>query len=142
MENQMSIVDVVLLGSLAVLGWIDIKQKMIPVVPVVATGIMLLLYRLWEGNSFEGVAAGLLPGAVLLLLAFCTGESIGSGDGLVVCMVGAGCGLENTVAVLGMALVCVALLAIVLLAAGKAGRKTELPFLPCVFAGYIISLIL
>jgi len=138
----MSVIDAVVLGNLAILGWIDIKKKMIPVVPVAVAGSVLLLYRFWEGCTFFEVAAGLVPGAVLLLLAFCTRESIGTGDGLVFCMIGAGCGLENTVAVLGFALVCSALLAIVLLVLRKVRRKTVLPFLPCVFTGYVISLVL
>lgn len=87
------------------------------------------------------LAVGTIPGILLLLLAFCSGESIGKGDGLVLFMLGIYCGVAKAVAVLGMALLLVAVLALILLVLKRANRKTELPFLPCLCAGYLLSMV-
>ena len=69
---------------------------------------------------------------------FATKESIGTGDGLVLCVLGLFCGWRQCLAIFGMALVLSAILSIILLICRKAGRKTELPFLPSLFGGYVL----
>lgn len=137
----MNVVNAILVCGLAVLAYVDIKHKMIPVAPVVLISAILLLYGWWEGQSIAGLAAGILPGGMLLLLAYCTGESIGAGDGIVFCMIGAGCGFTRTITILGGALLLAAIVAGMLLVIKKAERKTELPFLPSVFLSFLLELI-
>lgn len=137
----MNVVEGIILAGLILLAFLDIKKREIPVVPVVAAGVMLVVYRLCTGAGTGIIAVGLLPGLVMMFLSFCTRGGIGVGDGLVLCVLGVGCGVEQAVAVLGLAFVLAALTAAILLATGKAGRKTEFPFLPCVLAGYIIGLL-
>ena len=137
----MNVVDAVLVCGLAVLAYVDIKHKMIPVAPVVLISAVLLLYGWLGGQSIVSLAAGIVPGGMLLLLAYCTGESIGAGDGIVFCMIGAGCGFARTVTILGGALLLAAIVAVVLLIIKKAERKTELPFLPSVFFSFLLELI-
>lgn len=131
----------VMLGALAGLAVLDLKTKRIPVVWVVLLGAATVIYRVIAGAGVWELAAGIVPGLLLLLVAFATGESIGSGDGLVLCALGLFCGVTMTVAVFGMALLLSAVLAIVLLVLRRAGRKTELPFLPCLCAGYLLCLL-
>lgn len=137
----MSCVDIILLICLAILSIWDIKKKMIPVIPIVLTGILLAGYRLWTGVGLIVPGLGLLPGIVLLIAALCTKESIGYGDGLVFCMIGIGCGVQKTMAVLGLSLLAAALTAMVVLVTRKGNRKTKLPFLPCILLGYLLCLI-
>lgn len=116
----------------------DIKTKTVPVAAVVIIAVSVLLYRLCMGIEVLELAIGLLPGIVLLVLAFATRESIGTGDGLVVCVLGLFCGWRRCLAIFGMALVLSAMLSIILLVCRKVGRKTELPFLPSLFGGYLL----
>lgn len=137
----MNIAEWVMMGTLAGFGVYDLKRRRVPVAAVAVCSLVVLVYRLGAGIGFWELAAGLVPGAVLLLLARCTKESIGTGDGLVLCCLGLFCGLRQTVAVLGMALVLSSVMAIVLLVLRRAGRKTELPFLPCLCSGYLLGII-
>lgn len=137
----MSAAEWVVLGVLVGLSICDLKTKKIPVAAVVLFGAAVLGYRLMTGIELLGLLVGLVPGAVLLLLAVLTGESIGIGDGLVLCVVGLFCGLTKAVSVLAMALVLSSVVAMVLLVLKRAGRKTELPFLPCLCSGYLLCLL-
>lgn len=137
----MSIPELVILSGLAGLSVIDLRIKRIPVYGVVLLGIIALAFRLLAGVGIWTLAVGVLPGAFLVLLAYATRESIGIGDGLVTCAMGIFCGIRQTVAVLGMALLLSAVLAMVLLVLKRAGRKTELPFLPCLCSGYLLCLL-
>ena len=130
----------VMLACLAVLAGIDLKIREIPVVPVVVLGIGFAVYRLWNGADVLELVLGVVPGVLLLVLAVCSGESIGVGDGLVLLVFGIFCGVAQAVAVLGMALLLAAVLAMLLMVFRRAGRKTELPFLPCLFGGYLLCI--
>lgn len=116
----------------------DIKTKRIPLLVVIVIAVSVLLYRLCIGTEILELVIGLIPGIVLLMLAFATRESIGTGDGLVLCVLGLFCGWRQCLAVFGMALVLSALLSIILLICHKVGRKTELPFLPSLLGGYLL----
>lgn len=134
----MEAADWAMLGILGGFAVYDIKTKTIPVAAVVVAVIAALIYRLCTGTGIMELAVGLVPGAFVLVLAFVTRESIGAGDGLVLCMLGLFCGWRQCLAVFGMALVLSAVLAMVLVVCRRAGRKTELPFLPSLFGGYLL----
>lgn len=136
----MEVSEGMVLGSLAGFSLYDLRYKEVPAVGLSVFGLAVLIYRLCMGEAWYSLLTGVVPGVVLLLVSLCTKESIGYGDGLMLLVLGVFCGLQKTVAILGMALVLIALAAIVLLVLHKAGRKTELPFLPFVFAGYLLVL--
>lgn len=128
----------VMLAVLTGFAIYDIKTKTIPVVAVAIIAASVLLYRLCMGIGMLELVIGLIPGIVLLVLAFATRESIGTGDGLVLCILGLFCGWQKCLAMFAMALVLSAALSIILLVCRKVGRKTELPFLPSLFGGYLL----
>lgn len=137
----MNIAEGIFLGGLAGFSVYDLKTKKVPVAAVALFGTAVLIYRLCTGAGPAELLPGVLPGLALLLAAVCTKESIGTGDGLLLCVLGVFCGIKKAMAVLGMALVFAALLAVILLVIKRAGKKTELPFLPCLFAGYLLGLL-
>ena len=130
-----------MLGVLAGFSAYDLKYKKIPVAAVALLGVVVLLFRLFMKTGIGELILGVLPGIFLLFLAVCTRESIGIGDGLVLCTIGLFTGLKPAVGILGMALILASLLAMVLLILRRAGRRTALPFLPCLWAGYLLSLL-
>jgi leader peptidase (prepilin peptidase)/N-methyltransferase len=134
----MKVVEWIMLLLLAGFAAYDLKTKTVPLAAVAAFAVGTLVYRICTGTGMAELAAGLVPGAVVLLLAFATRESIGIGDGLVLCVLGMFCGWRQCLAMFGMALVLSSVLAMVLLACRKVGRKTELPFLPSLFGGYLL----
>ena len=137
----MKLSELVVLLCLAVLAGIDLKIRKIPVLPVLFLGLFSVGFRLWAGIGLWELAAGMIPGVILLGLAVCTGESIGIGDGLVLLVLGGFAGIVRTVAVLGVALVLAAALSVCLLLLKKVKRKTELPFLPCLCGGYLLCML-
>ena len=134
----MGAVEWIMLVVLAAFAAYDIKTKTIPVAAVTIAATGILMYRFCIGTAIAELVIGLVPGVLVLVIAFATKESIGGGDGLVLCMLGLLLGWRQCVAVFGMALVLSAVLAMILLVCRKAGRKTELPFLPCLFGGYLL----
>jgi len=116
----------------------DMKTKTVSAAALGVFAISVLVYRLCTGTGIAELAAGLVPGALVLLLAFATKESIGMGDGLMLCVLGMFCGWRRCLAAFGMALVLSAILSIVLLVFKRVGRKTEVPFLPSLFGGFLL----
>ncbi len=137
----MDVAEGIVIGLLLVLSIFDMRTKEVPVWFVGLAAGAALIFRMCESVPVLQLLAGLLPGIFVLLLAVCTRESIGTGDGLVVCALGLFCGLKETVAVFGMALFFAAVVALVLLVLKRAGRKTELPFLPCLCTGYLLCVL-
>lgn len=126
-------------GFLLLLTGYDIRYKTIPVIPVIVMGGMLLTYRVWNGTGWMELLGGCLPGVIFLLISLLTREKIGSGDGLVLLALGCGFAIEEVVGIVGMALFFAAIVAIVLLVVKKASRKTEIPFVPFLFLGFLVT---
>ena len=133
--------EYIMLGCLLILSIVDLRTRKISLLPVLLLGLFAMGYRFWENESLWEVLTGMLPGGVLLLAAWVIKESIGYGDGIVLLVVGVFCGIKKTVAILGISLILAALMAMLLLVLRRAGRKTELPFLPCLCSGYLLCLL-
>lgn len=86
------------------------------------------------------LVTGLLPGAFFLVLAAVTREQIGYGDGLVLLMLGLILGLKRAIAVSLLALLGTFAVSVMMLLLRKAGKKTRLPFVPFLCAGFLAVL--
>ncbi len=119
------------LGSAA---YYDIRWKSIPWT-ILGTGVIfMVICRILQRND-EGIAMllAVLPGIVLLFIAWATGETIGFGDGMSVLLLGGMTGFRNCIWVLCISLMLLSAIAVLLLALKKAGRKTKIPYLPFLF---------
>lgn len=119
----------------------DIRTKKLPMAGLAAAGGAAVVYHMAAGSFSVSLLSGLLPGLFVLLLSYLTKESIGTGDGMLLCAFGLFAGFAETVAVFGMALLLSAVTAMVLLTLRRAGRKTELPFVPFLCGGYLVCLL-
>lgn len=128
----------IMLAVLAGFAVYDMKTKSVSLIAVAVFAVGVLIYRLFAGTGMAELAAGLIPGLLVVMLAFVTKESIGIGDGLMLCVLGMFCGWRRCLAAFGLALVISAVFAMVLLVCRRAGRKTEIPFLPGLFGGFFI----
>lgn len=128
----------IVLMVMAVISFVDIKRKQVSLAVLIPIGAVVLIWKVFQGTEMVEFLTGLVPGVACLLLSYVTGESIGRGDGLVLCILGLLCGMKATLAVFGLALTFSAIWAIFLLILRRAGRKTELPFLPCLSLGYLV----
>lgn len=135
---------VLLLGILAYATWKDMQQKSIPYyLPVIGIAVALLC-RLIEGlpmtETWSVVCQSLLPGCFLLLTAFFTGQKVGYGDGLMVLALGVFTNMTYCVLSLMFGLCVSCFFAMFYLACKKAKMKDQIPFLPFLLVGYVLTL--
>lgn len=100
----------------------------------------VIMQVMWQGLSVGSWLAGALPGLFLLILGWGTLGAVGYGDGVALLVCGSFLGFWGCLEVflLGLFLSCpVSLFFIV---TRRADRKTELPFVPFLLAGYSIWL--
>lgn len=111
----------------------DIRHRKIGIRMSVFTGCAALILDLTAAVSGTGEAVtyigGLVPGVILLFLAFGSGGAAGIGDGICFLVLGALLGTWMTWTVLMCALLLAGICGAVLVFLRKAGRKTRMPFL-------------
>lgn len=114
----------------------DIRKKEIPAVAIVLSGLLALCYMIFGSEKqWMDILYSLIPGMFLLMLSYCTRESIGYGDGLVVLVMGICMGIGICMAAVMAGLIISAVCAVALLVFGKVGGKSRLPFVPFLSAG-------
>lgn len=130
---------------LAYLSVEDIRKKSLPV-PGIAAGLLFVpFFVITEGASNITLLdnlKGMIPGVLLIFISFLSRGQIGIGDGAVVLITGVAIGIGNIVIVLTGALLLISVFSMLMLLLGKLNRKSTLPFVPFVFAGYLGVLIM
>ncbi len=140
LEKIKIIQSVILFAGLAVMAAEDIRKKQISLMPVVfmaAFGILLSVVA-GEWDSWD-VFLRFVPGVCILAAAWLTKETIGYGDGLVVLCLGCFLTAGELLDVCMAAITLAGVIALVLLVFLRKSKKAELPFVPFLFAGCVIS---
>lgn len=119
----------------------DLKDRIVPNLLVGVSAIAVLLLRLvvWEGVLLY------LAGSLFLFLslAFVAGAGwMGGGDVKILSVMALGGGLWATLASLFLASFLGATIMLPAVIAGKMGKKDEFPFVPFIWGGTILSLVL
>ena len=81
---------------------------------------------------------GLLIGLTIILISKITAGKIGMGDGILLCVTGLGLGFWANMELFGIALCLAAVLSIFLMILRLVDHKKSIPFIPFLFAGYLI----
>lgn len=130
--------NVAVLGMLAMCSTQDIKTKRIHVNPILAFGILGVLFHiLWRIPSMESLLLGMVVGAVILLLSILTGGKIGAGDGVLLMVTGIYLGLEQNLQLFFWGLMLCGLWALGLIVLQRSSRKDRIPFVPFLLAAYV-----
>lgn len=116
----------------------DIRKKQISLISCLAAVAGILPVLFVEPGFQNQFFARSLPGLVLLAVSFVTHGAVGAGDGLVILLTGWFLGASVTVEILFWGLFSSALFGIGMMLFRKAGRKTELSFVPFLLLGYCI----
>lgn len=119
----------------------DVREKKIPqnltnTFFIISTGIFLMCYM----QEWKTVFLGVLLGISIIGFSKISGGSIGLGDGKIICISGILLGFKQSLAMLLCALLLAAVWSAVLFAVKKGNRKSSLPFIPFLSAGYLITL--
>ncbi|MEZ3461276.1 MAG: prepilin peptidase [Lachnospiraceae bacterium] len=120
-------------------GIVDVRKKQISRVQI----ILLLLaccavIPFKKETGIADVAGGLAVGFCAVGVSVATREQIGRGDSIVITALGIALGARKCLLVVFAASFLACIAAIAVLAFRIGGRQTRLPFLPAVFAGYVV----
>ena len=123
----------------------DIRKKEIllwEIIAIAALSVTEGVTRYCKG-SFDAAdfALSLIPGAILLILAFLTRQEVGCGDGLMVLAAGPGLGFFVTLTGLSAAVFISGIFSGIFLVMKKAKRKTKIPFAPFLTIGMMAATI-
>lgn len=123
---------------LALLTPEDIKERRISVGKLIAGTLLALICRKLTGhmNAAE-IIGSLVPGIILLLMAVIFRESIGSGDGMAVMVLGLWIGGFCASIVVCLAIMMAGVLAVVYLVRK---RRETIPFIPFLLLGMEVLL--
>ncbi len=141
---------VVLIVALAVLSVIDVRTHRLPrriIYTAAAVGVPWLVVHAWRADEPERLVS-MVAGAVGALAAFwliyvAARGGFGDGDVRLASLLGAYLGfvdLGHVVVGLFLGFALAAVTGLVLMAAGRAGRRTPLPFGPFMAVGALLTL--
>lgn len=123
---------------LIILSIEDIAHKKISVRMTYASIIAALSCAAYgiiiQKDPAANVVWALVPGAIMLGLAFISGEKLGYGDGIVMMTVGLVFGAYSAISAAIIALFFSTIVSVILLVIRHANRNTRLPFIPCITA--------
>jgi len=135
---------------LGVLGYVDLKERIIPN-HMIGAGlifwVVLVLLDIFVGKTaWKSVIAysligGAVCGGILLIVALLSGSALGMGDVKLFTVLGLLYGLNDTYSILLFSIVIMAVVSIALLIARKVTRKTAVPMAPFVAVGFLLSIL-
>lgn len=136
----------VIIGMLLfVAGAMDLKSK------TISRGIIFVLMIVCFAGAFIKVfinkefgiweiIGGVLIGFCAIGLSMVSREQIGRGDGLVIAAIGLMLGFRKCLFAVCMASIIMTLVSVIVLILRKGNRNTRLPFVPALFAGYVMCM--
>jgi leader peptidase (prepilin peptidase)/N-methyltransferase len=135
---MMLIIGIMLLGA----GIADIKSLRLSRFFIVAF-LIVCIGTVFTNKSPDIIAAllGTLVGICALGVSLLSDGQIGRGDGFVIASLGLVLGFRGSLTVVCIASMIMCIVAVVLLILKKGNRKTKIPYIPALFAGYTIFLI-
>ena len=121
---------------------LDIRSRRVPIWMLALGGCLAV----WAAACVRGftwadgaeMLKGCIPGVILLLMAAATGKA-GVADGIVLIFLGICTGGTVCLAVFMLSLLFISLFSGILLALRRAGRDTRLPYLPFLFAAWLLT---
>lgn len=125
---------------LLVLAADDMFKKSVPVA-LLAAGAVPVVMSFFCGPppAKADRLLGLAVGLILLLAAKLSKEMIGYGDAAVLCITGTATGLGMTAVITAVSLFLLLAYSVTMLAKGRLNKKSRIPFLPFIFAGYVLT---
>ena len=126
---------------LLVLSFYDVRYKRVPVWVVLlggAAAVGIGIYRCVCGeNEPVNFLTGMIPGAVLLLLALGT-QKAGWADGVILMFLGSVMGFRQCILATMFSLLLISVLSAVLLILKKANKRTAIPYVPFLSIGFVL----
>lgn len=133
----------ILSAGLGINSIMDLRTKKISLKIMLILFISGCVFRVMQGNLFTlEFVLGLLPGGICLALSYMTRGNIGIGDGFMFLVLGAFLSIEELFVTSMIALGSAGIAAMVLLIGFHKKKNYEIPFVPFMFVGFVITKIL
>lgn len=127
-----------LTASLTLLTISDVRKRSVSIASLVILFLLSVALGIAGKRGIGQMLVGAIPGLVTVILAVITKGKIGLGDALVFVAIGIWCGIKMILSVFFVALFLCSVVGVTLILMKKASRKTALPFIPFILAGYVI----
>lgn len=128
---------IILMVYLMTAVFMDIKEQTVSVkLAAITAAVGIVSQLLYPQMGMAEWLAGLLPAAVLILVAWITKQAVGFGDGCVLGVIGLYTGLWGSIGTLMMGLLLSCPISLFLLVCKKADRRQTIPFVPFLVMGY------
>lgn len=135
---------VILFLWLGILSVLDLRRKRIPVWLLAVGGIILAIMSIdpcaREVKGTAEVVLGLIPGALLLLMAVATRKA-GIADGIVLLLLSLPLDYRMCIVGFVFSLLIMSFVSLCLLVLGEVKGNSKLPYLPFLLAGYMLQMI-
>ncbi|MDE7201881.1 MAG: prepilin peptidase [Lachnospiraceae bacterium] len=123
-------------------GIVDIRKRQISRKQILILFVLCCaVIPLKEDFGILDAIGGLTIGLCAIGVSIATREQIGKGDGIVIAAIGIALGARKCLWLVFTASFMMCVAAIVVLVLKRGGRQTKLPFLPAIFAGYLLCVI-
>ena len=134
------ILKVILLFGLFYIAWFDFRTKLIETRWLVLYGALGVLGIILQGDmgSVGQSFLGILPGVLVLVLAWVSRESIGLGDGWLFVVTGLFLGFWQNLVLLFGSLILSGMFAVICLALKKKGKNDRVALAPFVLTAYVV----
>lgn len=135
-------IKVLIVSVLIVASVRDTINKEIDIKEIIVLLGLMLGYAFMD-DSFDILYSifGALFGVCMILFSKISKQALGLGDAIVLLILGIGFGVFRTIYVLMVALILSSVIATGLIVLKKAGRKTQLPFIPHLSMGVIVMMV-
>ncbi|MCR4705284.1 MAG: prepilin peptidase [Lachnospiraceae bacterium] len=122
-------------------SYTDIRKRRISVWEVAAIALILFLLALIGGCMEKERLYSMIPGLIILFVAYVTNEQIGYGDGLIFLLVGMHTSIMELMGILLLSLFFCTILSIGLLILKKCEKRASLPFIPFITGAYLVRMV-
>lgn len=132
----------IVLGLFAVTAYRDWKEKSIYLyIPIIAAIVSIILHLVYRNNSLVDMLSGAGIGAVMILIAWVSKESVGIGDGVMLMVSGLFLGFRANMELFITALLLAGVAALMLMVGMRKERSYRMPFIPFLLVAYVFQLI-
>jgi len=131
------------LTSFVVITFIDLDHQIIPdliSLPGIVYGLAFSALGLIPVAITDSLAGALLGGALFYLIAILSRGGMGGGDIKFIAMIGSFLGWQKVLLTIFLSSLAGSIVGILLMALGKKGRKSKIPYGPFLALGAVISL--
>lgn len=133
----------VLLGTLGVHSIEDIRQKKITVTITLFSGILgILMHLVFQNQSIFTMLTGVFSGSLILLFSYLSKGKIGMGDGIVLMLTGLYLGLKENILLMLISFLAAGAWGLFLVTVRHTKKSERIPFVPFLFLGYGLMMIL